>query len=231
MTTHTFFPSTEDGQIVWLSHYALKLPIDGPGCGITAEEITGTLVDITYWVWMLQYWHPASQRDAKEDTAHKQMMISGTGSGSVVHPQPSPFPNPPPTPAPGMQKRLFSQIVRIKASPNYTEAIGHDLGIIGASNSVEHPIPEATVTVELGETGSRVRINFKKYGHDGIWIESRINGGDWAFLAVDTVKPYLDERPLSPGNSHETREYRLRWWDKSIAHGEWSAVQQVVVGT
>ena len=230
MTTHTFFPSTEAEQIVWLSHYALKLPINGPLCGIVAEEITGTLVDTTYWVWMLQYWHPATQRDAKESTAHKQLMISGTGSGSIAHPQPSPFPSPPPIPAPGMQKRLFSQIVRIKASPNYTEAIGHDLGIIAASNSVEHPIPESTVTVELGATGSRVRIDFKKYGHDGIWIESRINGGDWAFLAIDTIKPYYDERPLAPGNSHETREYRLRWWDKSIAHGEWSAVQQVVVG-
>ena len=231
MTTNTFFPGTESEQIVWLSHYALKLPINGPLCGITAEEITSTLVDITYWVWMLQYWHPATQRDAKESTAHKVLMITGTGSGSVTHPLPSQFPNPPPTPAPGMQKRLFSQIVRIKAGPNYTEAIGHDLGIIAASNSVEHPIPEAAVTVELGEIGSRVRIDFKKYGHDGIWIESRINGGDWVFLAIDTVKPYLDERPLAPGNTHETREYRLRWWDKSIAHGEWSAVQQVVLGS
>ena len=230
MTTNTFFPRTESEQIVWLSHYALKLPINGPICGITAEEITSTLVDITYWVWMLQYWHPATQRDAKESTAHKLLMISGIGSGSVTHPLPSQFPNPPPTPAPGMQKRLFSQIVRIKASPNYTEAIGHDLGIIAASNSVEHPIPESAVTVELGATGSRVRIDFKKYGHDGIWIESRINGGDWIFLAIDTVKPYYDERPLAPGNTHETREYRLRWWDKSVAHGEWSAVQAVLVG-
>jgi hypothetical protein len=30
------------------------------------------------------------------------------------------------------------------------------------------------------------------------------------FLAIDTVKPYYDERPLAPGNTHETREYRLR---------------------
>ena len=25
-----------------------------------------------------------------------------------------------------------------------------------------------------------------KYGHDGVWIEGRINGGDWAFLAINT---------------------------------------------
>ena len=91
-----------------------------------------------------------------------------------------------------------------------------------------------TVSVELGETGSRVRINFIKHGHDGIWIESRINGGggggDWIFLAVNTIKPFYDERALALGNTHETCEYRVLWWNKSVAHGEWSAVQLVVIG-
>jgi hypothetical protein len=230
MSTNSFFPTTQAGQIVWLSHYSLKLPINGPVCNISAEEITSTLADILYYVWLLQHWHPAVQRDAKEATAYKLLMIGGSGSDSANYPQPSIFPDPPPATAPGIQKRLFSQIARIKASLNYTETIGHDLGIIAASNTVEHPIPEYTITVELGATGNRIRIDFKKYDHDGIWIESRINSGDWVFLAIDTIKPYYDERPLAPGNIHETREYRLRWWDKSEAHGEWSAVQKAVLG-
>ena len=229
MNTNGFFPLTEAEQIVWLSHYALKLPIHGPVCGISAEEITRTLAEITCYIWLIQHWHPASQRDAKDSTVYKRHIIDGSGP-SVAFPQPSVFPNPPPMAEPGIKKRLFNQIARIKASPNYTEVIGHDLGIIAKANNVEHLIPESTIAVELGATGNRVRIDFKKYGHDGIWIESRINGGDWAFLAIDTIKPYYDERPLAPGNTHETREYRLRWWDKSVAHGEWSAVQQVVLG-
>jgi hypothetical protein len=177
----------------------------------------------------MQHWHPAVQRDANDSTVYKRYIIDGSGD-SIAYPQPSVSPNPLPMVAPGIKKRLFNQIARIKASPNYTEVIGHGLGIIAKANAVEHIIPESTVTLELGATGNRVRIDFKKYGHDSIWIESRINGGDWAFLAIDTIKPYYDERPLAPGNTHETREYRLRWWDKSIAHGEWSAVQQVVLG-
>jgi hypothetical protein len=230
MSTNSFFPSTQAGQIVWLSHYALKLPIDGPICDISAEEITNTLADIRYYVWLLQHWHPAVRRDAKEATAYKLLMINGGSSSSAGYPQPSIFPDPPPATAPGIQKRLFSQIARIKASLNYTETIGHGLGIIAASNSVEHLIPEYTITVELSATSNRIRIDFKKYKHDGIRIESRTNGGDWTFLAIDTVKPYYDEHPLAPGNTHETREYRLRWWDKSEANGEWSAVQKAVLG-
>jgi len=232
MSANIFFPRAEDAQIVWLSHYNLKLPISGPTCGISAEEITSTQQDVTYWIWILQYWHPALQRDAKDATAHKQLMVTGVGhsGANITYPQASQFPNSPPIPVPGMQKRLSSQIIRIKASPNYSDVIGHELGIIAATNTVEHLIPEPTVSVELGKNGSRARIDFKKYRHEGVWIESRINGGNWEFLAVSTVKPYYDERPLANGNAHETREYRLRWWDKSEEHGEWSAVQRVVIG-
>ena len=230
MTSNSFFPSTESGQIVWLTNYSSKLSVHSSACGISDEEVTETLKDVRYYIWMLQHWHPAVQRDGKEATAFKLLMVNGSGTGSNVPPQASAFPDPPPVPAPGMQKRLFSQVARIKANPNYNEAVGQNLGIIGISSNVEHPVPEFSVTVEMGATGPRVRIDFKKYGHTGIWIESRINGGDWTFLAIDTVKPYLDERPLASGNLHETREYRLRWWDKSEPHGEWSVMQRAVLG-
>jgi hypothetical protein len=42
-----------------------------------------------------------------------------------------------------------------------------------------------------------VRILFTKYGHDGVWIESRRGGGNWEFLAIDTVKPMWTNAPSS----------------------------------
>ena len=230
MSSNSFFPSTEAGQSIWLTNFSLKLPVQGPICGIGAEEVTSTLADLTYYVWMLQHWHPAIQRNAKEATAYKSLMVSGPASEGSPLPGVLEFPDPPPPPPPGIQKRLFSLITRIKASAGYNDSIGHDLGVIATPSTTEHPVPEMTIAAELGTTGPRVRIDFKKYGHDGVWIETRINGSDWVFLAIDTVKPYLDERPLAPGNVHETREYRMRWWDKSQAHGEWSAVHRAVLG-
>ena len=61
---------------------------------------------------------------------------------------------------------------------SYTETIGHDLGIIAIDSKVEYLIPEFIASVEQGSNGNRVRIDFNKYGHDGIFIESRINNGD-----------------------------------------------------
>ena len=230
MANNSFFPTSEDTQLVWLSHYALKLPVNAPICGLSADEVSSTLKDINYLIWMLQSWHPATRRDAISATSHKQLMVSGIGTDTVPHPQPTVFPDAPPATTPGIQKRLFGQIARIKASVNYTDIIGQDMGIIGSPSSVEHLIPEFTVTVEQGQAGSQVRIDFKKHGHDGIWIESRVAVGAWKFLAVSTIKPYIDNSPLTAGNSHEAREYRLRWWDKSVAHGEWSAIKGVAIG-
>jgi hypothetical protein len=231
MPSNSFFPTSEDAQLVWLSHYALKLPTNGSICGVSAEELTATQKDLNYYIWMLQHWHPATRRDAMSATSHKQLMVSGAGTDTVTHPQPTLFPDAPSSTTPGIQKRLFAQIARIKTNVNYTDIIGQDLGIVATSSSIQYLTPEFTATVEQGATGSQVRLDFIKHGHEGIWIEVRINGGEWKFLAVSTIKPYFDASPLAAGNNHEAREYRLRWWDKSVAHGEWSAVQAVVLGS
>lgn len=210
MTNNKYFPTVETEQIIWLSHYSLQLPVNGPVCGIDGNEITPTQTDMTSYIFILQQWHPAPQVDAREATAHKQLIINGSGTAPVPYPQPTLSPNPPPAAMPGIQKRLFNQIARIKVSPHYTEVIGQDLDIIGAADNVELPNPEYSLTVETGTEGPCVCIDFNKYGHKGIWIESRTNNGEWTSIGVDTIKPNIDDRPLAPGNMHETREYRLR---------------------
>lgn len=137
-----FLPDTEPERCVWLSNYAEKLPVYGPMCGISEEEVAATIAEIKEYIWLNQ-------------------------------------------------------------------------------------VPEFCVTVEKDEAGFRMNIDFDKQGHTGVWIESRVNGGKWAFLAIHVDGPYLDKTPLESGRSPEIREYRMRWWDKREAHGEWSLVQKV----
>ena len=230
MTSNTYFPTMGADQIIWLSHYSAKLPINGPLCDIAAPEITATLLDVLYYIWLIQHWHPATQQDAKEATTYKQLMIHNLGDTIIDYPKPTIFATPPAAVKPGIQKRLFSQISRIKANIKYNEAIGQDLGIVAPLNNMTHFNPEFTITVELGVDHPNVRLDFNKYGHDGIWIESRRNTEEWSYLAISTIKPYVDVRPLAVGSTHETREYRMRWWDKSLPQGEWSSVQKIVLG-
>ena len=139
---------------------------------------------------------------------------------------------PPPHVAPGVLPRTFAAIKRLKTSSGYlanAEAIGQDLGIIGAEDTAEHLAPEYKLKIEDGPSCQCVRIDFTKFGHKGVWIESRLNNGAWAFLAIDSEKPYIDNRPLLAAPAAETREFRLRFWDDG-PNGDWSPVQKVTVG-
>ena len=75
-----------------------------------------------------------------------------------------------------------------------------------------------------------MRLDFTKFNHQGVHIGSRRNNGAWELLGIDTEKPYVDDRPLLAANTPEIREYRLRFWDKGQANGDWSPVQRATVG-
>ena len=127
-------------------------------------------------------------------------------------------------------KRLFNQIVRIKAHAAYTPAMGMDLQIIGPEDTSDHPTPEFKLKVQDGSGHQEVEIKFTKFGHDGVYIELRRNAGAWGFLAIDTNSPYDDDTALLSSPNAEMREYRMRFWDAGEPNGDWSAVQKVMVG-
>ncbi|MDD5034944.1 MAG: hypothetical protein PHE55_09320 [Methylococcaceae bacterium] len=230
MPNQAYFPASEADRVVWLTHFRAKLPLHGPTLGITAEEITTILADIDFYTWILHTWNPSMQQTALEATAYKGIIATGTGADLLPVPTQAQFDQPPAVRPPGVLTRLFNFVQRIKIGAGYDLAIGQDLGIIGSQNTTLHLIPEFTASIERGMAIERVKIVFTKYSHDGVFIECRRNNGAWEFLAIVTGKPWFDERPLLDPNVPEIREYRLRWWDKGEAHGEFSPVQRVIVG-
>ncbi len=230
MANQPYFPSSEAERIVWLSNFRTKLPLHATTLGIATTEVTATIADIDFYVWLLQTWNPAVQNDALEATAYK--VLIGTGSGTVLVPLPTAavFTQPPAVRLPGVLPRLFMLVQRIKLSTGYNEAIGQDLDIIGSQDSSTHPVPEFTAISERGSHTERAKISFTKYGHDGVAIEGRINNGAWSALGIAMLKPWYDERELLVNEVAEIREYRLRWWDKGEAHGDYSPIQKVTVG-
>ena len=231
-----FFPSSEPDQIVWCNNFKAKIATHGAACGLTAGEITALQQDMAYYVWVIEKWNPAIQADAQEATAYKKLIASGgvPGASPVPAPAASTFAGadaPPALVAPGVLPRLFAAIKRLKTSSGYlanAEAIGQDLRILGAEDTAEHLVPEYKLKVEDGAGCQCVRIDFTKFGHQGVYIESRRNAGAWEFLAIDAEKPYIDNRPLLAAPAAESREYRLRFWD-SDPNGDWTAVQKVSV--
>ena len=174
MANQGYFPSSEADRTAWLAHFRTKLPVHCVDLGFTLDDIAGTLADIDFYIWLLQSWNPAIQKNAMEASAFK--------------------------------------------------------ALIGTVSVDTHLISEFTVITERGMLGERVKLMFTKYSHDGVIVESRRGDGDWEVLGVVVTKPWYDERDLLVANVPEIREYRLRWWDKGIVNGEYTAVQRVNIG-
>ncbi len=118
----------------------------------------------------------------------------------------------------------------MKLSGAYTDAIGTDLGIVGSEDTGSQTVPKFLIAIEQGDGCQCARLTFYKYGHMGVYIESRRGASAlFEFLAIDTESPYEDKRPLLVAGQPEVREYRMRFWDKGTPNGDWTDVQRVTV--
>ena len=180
--------------------------------------------------WLVQTGNPAIQHFSLEGTTYKALIASGTGTVLVPFTTMVVFTQMPAVHLPDVLPRLFLLVQRIKLSCGYNEMIDRDLGIIGSQDSTTHLVPEFMAVTDRGPTIERANITFTKYGHDGVAVESRVNGGIWIEIGIAMVKPWYDERELLDPNTAELREYRLCWWDKGFAHDDYTPIQRVTVG-
>ncbi|WP_295445823.1 hypothetical protein [uncultured Thiodictyon sp.] len=230
MISQRYFPNADADRILWLKIYWAMLLSHGPRLGLGDEEITDTRAGITYYLWMLESFCPVAHQFALDATAARKHLAYGEDPDPVAIPTLPSFASPPPAVLPGLFNRIFNQVQRMKLHPNYTESMGRELGILPIVDATEHPVPEFTVTTEQGPNGMRPRIDYTKFGHHGIVGEYRVNGGPWLPLGHFNQKTIYDDRPLTVPGTPESRDYRLRWLHKDEGHGDWSAIQTVLVG-
>lgn len=232
MKRQPYYPSRIASQVLWLTNYADKVAGYATTLGLSAPGITGTVADAKWLIYVLGAWLGDVRTFAQGATSYIEVIESGLTGGSAL---PAPLFTPP-TPAAGTVavpagalNRIFAFVQEIKSATGYTTIMGEDLGIIGAAMSEDHPSPKVTLKLGQGATCQCVDIYFIKYTHQGVYIESRRNEGNWEFLGIDTEKPYTDDRPLLAPGQAEVREYRLRFWDKGTPNGPWSDVAKIAV--
>ena len=233
MKRQDYYPSRIAAQVLWLLNYYTKLPLYGTTCGVSAGDVTATVADAKWCFYMLGLWLNAVRGFSPATTDAVDIGLTGTGSSVMVLPT---F-TAPALPAgvvaqlPGALTRIFALISQMKLNAGYTTAIGDDLKIVGSEEDPDtHPVPKVTIEIIQGPNGKIVRSKFVKFGHEGVCIEGRRGTTDWAFLAIDTLTPYDDDRPLLVAGTPEVREYRFRFFDKGTPNGEWTLVFSVTVG-
>ena len=126
-----------------------------------------------------------------------------------------------------VELRRFAK--KMKASKQYTRAIGDDLSIIGSDSLLPvhdqlKPVLKATFN------GQQVIIKYRKNACDGIRLYSKIGAEtEFTFTAVETGISYSDSRPKADMNKPEQREYYAIYLVNYAEVGQVSDVVKVVV--
>lgn len=238
MKRQRYFPNNRSLQPGWFMNYARQLLELGPALGLSPAEVAGSVADALYMAYVSGIWKRAVREFGPACTAALATLSDEEGATPFVLPV---FTAPPlpgasgalpatvPVPA-GALRRIFSMVQTIKARREYTEAMGLQLGIVGAEDATVRSTPGVTTRLEQGPVCQGVRFTIQHYAHEGVVLESRRGGGDWEPLAVVLSGTFVDARPLLQAGVPEVRQYRLRFYDDAAANGDYTDVIGVTVG-
>jgi hypothetical protein len=219
-----FMPKDENGKRLWLNNYSSKMPTYAPAVGVTVAEVTQLAADNLYFGYVCDA-HNQQTKNTQDWTAYKTALRSGGTLGNL--PTAPVLGTAPAAVPPGIFTRASALAVRIKKHPAYTEAIGQDLGIIGAEQVIDYNSlkPVLEITLQAGHPN----VGWKKQGTDGLELLVDRGTGTFAFLAFDTVPDYLDSAPLPAPGASAVWRYKAIYRVADEQVGQWSDVVSISV--
>lgn len=223
----TFIPRTDAKKDIWLGNFAQKLPAHATTLGLSNDVVKDVQDSAVFWSWLQKAVVPWRGYDQSWTAFRDGMRSGGDGATNQMPPVPTLDAMPSPV-APDIFGRLSKLVATIKNAPNYTEAIGKDLGIIAPE--AEKP-EEQTLkpTVKLAVVALGVLLKWSKQGNRrlNLYIEvDRHDGQGFRFLAIDTEPDYVDTlKPTGPAQWTYRAQYRLG--DEPM--GQWSDLATIAV--
>jgi hypothetical protein len=233
MKRNTYYPPAQPAQIVWLTNYANKIQILGPGLGLTPAQIAAIVADCLWLIYLLQAWLPATRNWSQTGTNTLADAQTGDGSTLMV----LPVFVAPTLPAgvvavnTGALNRIFAQVQDIKNSGKCSDTDAATLGITGS----EQPGPDWTTlqpvfTVSI--VGGQVVIKWNWGGYSAfldcceIQVD-RNDGKGWVLLTIDTTPGYTDTQPFPA--AHTVWTYRAIYQVDDARVGVWSQPVSIAV--
>lgn len=226
MKKNYYLPQDDLGRSLWLGNFSKELPQFAAEVGISPQQVAQVQTDHQVFAEIVAYLN--QQKGILESlTALKNQVRDGRqplGGYPVFSPPPS-FP-------PGAAHNVFGRLrllVRsIKSSPNYTEAIGRSLKIIGDEPN-ENVAAWKPILAADYKAGSP-EIKWRKGKSQGvkIWVD-RGDGSGFRFLAIDTFPNFVDKHPLPPQGQTALWQYQAIYLLKDSEVGEMSDVLEVIV--
>jgi hypothetical protein len=200
-----YIPKSAGNLRTWLNNFAEKLPPRAAHLGVLPEEIEQLKADARVYDYACDIREQVGRKD-REWTAFMSLVKTGSGANDI--PMPLPVAEPPPSVPAGILERVRYLAGRIKSHRCYTEAVGKDLGLVGAlSAAILNPEtlqPDLTVRLMAG----RPVVTWTRNGTDALEIECDRGSGVFERIAVALGMRYVDPAPLPAGNTGVLWKYR-----------------------
>ena len=226
MPKMTFMPNSNTAKLELLEHVVATFPKYQSLFEINDTD-TNALKSDALNARLAHTEHHQAQNYAHKWTAYKNLLWDG-GSGDSSWPDaPVIEPNPSQSVTPGISARLSTLVARIKAHPNYTEAIGQDLHIIGAQIVLDTSSWKPVLSIKYS-AGHPVIVWTK--GHADaieIWAD-RGDGNGFVLFVVNNRPDTGDNTPLPAAGVNWKYKAIYRLNDEQV--GQWSDVLSILAG-
>jgi hypothetical protein len=158
-TSINYIPNGDNDRLIWFSNYKTKINTYAKTLGISADEITAIQKDFEMYQYIMAMLE-AHKQTVNNITAYKNQLKHAVGQQHL-----GAIPNAPtlataPAAVPeGVFDRISKLVKRIKASTNYTDAIGNDLGIIAPTQTIDIASMQPDLKVMLDAGRPHIKCN------------------------------------------------------------------------
>ncbi len=227
-----FLPSSDAQRVIWLKNFDLKLQAYAAKLGIVKGETDSVHNDNLAFVYMVAL--ATASKTFEHNCSTSKSTIRNSKTTTIIMPYPVlTVALDVPTPVgEGIFTRICLLIKKNKSCNGYSEAIGKDLGIIGAAPDAKIGLDTTKVLLSIKISGGFVQIKYTKGDLDGIKLESK-RGAETDYELVDKINivSYTDKRPNLIPAIPEVRQYRAWGFVKNEIVGVVSNVVSITVTT
>jgi hypothetical protein len=192
MRTVSFIPSSDNDKVVWFNNFSTKLGIYAASLGLTAAEVSAIQKDASFYQYII-YLLEIYRQTLKNLTGYKTQVKHAVGQQhlSAILPTLPALATAPASVPEGIFDRVSKLAIRIKASANYTDNIGSDLGIISPNTTVDASVMQPLIKINL-EAG-RPHLKWTKGASDAMDLYvDRNDGSGFVLLTRPLRNDYID---------------------------------------
>ncbi|MGL6140689.1 MAG: hypothetical protein ACRC2M_25560 [Planktothrix sp.] len=227
MSTTSDFVKRPDGEFsLQLNTFSTKLDTLGAGLGISPAQIAGAKADAALFAYV-NTGQQTTKDFSKGWTTYKNDLRSNPNGDTQDIPVIN-LPTSPATTENGIEARFRALAGQIKSSPNYTDAIGVQLGIVGTESAGPSATEAQPRILGLSVTGGTVLLRWQKGSFDGINIYKKKDNGSYTQVGVDTKPDWNDKQGLPP--TSETWTYKIIYFIDDSEVGLFSDEATINVG-